>query len=90
VNAGFDLRSTFLSLVALLERTRVAHAFIGALPVLAWGRVRATTDLDVVVLAETGWNRLEAELAASGLRPVKTVGPEDRRNKREKAPGWFR
>jgi hypothetical protein len=78
VNAGFDLRSTFLFLVALLERTGVAHAFIGALPVLAWGRVRATTDLDVVVLAETGWSRLQAELAASGFHAVKTVGPADR------------
>ncbi len=47
-----DLRGTFLAVVQALAEERIAHAFIGALPVLAWGRVRATTDIDLVVAVD--------------------------------------
>jgi formylglycine-generating enzyme required for sulfatase activity len=51
-----DLRGTFLAVLEALREAGVAHAFIGALPVLAWGRVRATTDVDVVVPSVTTGN----------------------------------
>lgn len=34
------IRDTFLALLTILDRCEVDHAFIGALPVLAWGRTR--------------------------------------------------
>lgn len=36
-----DLRQTFRAVIEAAGETGVSHAFIGALPVLAWGRVRA-------------------------------------------------
>lgn len=71
-----DLRATFLSLAQVLERAGVAYAFIGAVPVLAWGRVRATTDLDIVVLAESGWSRLVAEMESAGFEIQRSVASD--------------
>lgn len=44
---------------------------------LAWGRVRATTDIDLVVLAGNDWNRLTEELRRRGFGPGRVVGPAD-------------
>lgn len=71
------LRDAFRDVVKAVAEAGVAHAFIGALPVLAWGRVRATTDIDLVVLAASGWERLVAALNARGIRRTKQIGPAD-------------
>jgi hypothetical protein len=42
-----DIKAVFSEVATVLAATRSDHAFIGALPVLAWGRVRATADIDV-------------------------------------------
>lgn len=74
---ALDLRGAFLDLVQALEAEGIAHAFIGALPVLAWGRVRATTDVDVVVTVEESWERLSSALARHGIVQRKQIGPAD-------------
>ena len=74
--SSLDLRGTFLLVVQALTEEGIAHAFIGALPVLAWGRVRATTDIDLVVLADS-WDRLSAALLRHGIRQQKQIGPAD-------------
>jgi hypothetical protein len=71
------IRDTFLALLAILDRCEVEHAFIGALPVLAWGRTRATTDIALVILAESGWDRFEHQLGAGGFATIKEVGPAE-------------
>lgn len=71
------LRDAFRDVVAAVGEAGVEHAFIGALPVLAWGRVRATTDIDLVVLAATGWERLLMALNARGIRCTKQIRPAD-------------
>jgi len=73
----FNLRSTFLAVVRALSESGVAYAFIGALPVLAWGRVRATTDIDLVVAAANGWDRVLAALARAGITQNTQIGPAD-------------
>jgi hypothetical protein len=76
--AALDLRAALLNLVRALAEEHVEDAFIGALPVLAWGRVRATTDIDlVVVVTETDWQRLLDCLARRGIRQRRQVGPTD-------------
>lgn len=75
---ALDLRGTFRAVVDVLAEIGLPHAFIGALPVLAWGRVRATTDLDVVVLVGAKWSRLDAALRGRGLEPTRQIGPVDR------------
>ncbi len=56
-----DIRGAFLAVVEALAEEGTAHALIGALPVLARGRVRATTDIDLVVAVTDNWERLSAE-----------------------------
>ena len=72
-----DIRGAFLAVVAALAEERTAHAFIGALPVLAWGRVRATTDIDLVVAVTDNWDRLSAALGRRGITQRKQIGPAD-------------
>jgi Nucleotidyl transferase of unknown function (DUF2204) len=72
-----ELRGTFLAVLEALREAGVAHAFIGALPVLAWGRVRATTDIDVVVSIVDDWQRLSAALARRGITQRKQISPAD-------------
>ncbi len=71
-----DLRGTFLAVLRALAEEGIAHAFIGALPVLAWGRVRATTDIDLVVVTE-GWDRLSSALRRHGFTQQKHIGPAE-------------
>lgn len=75
--ATLDLRGTFLAVVDALAEADVPHAFIGALPVLAWGRVRATTDIDLVVAVAGAWDRLRAAFSARGIELAKTIGPAE-------------
>ncbi len=72
-----DLRGTFLTVVAALGNAQIDHAFIGALPVLAWGRVRATTDIDLVIATGAGFDALRAALESGGFRLERQVGPTD-------------
>jgi hypothetical protein len=71
--------ATFKELLAALRAARCNFAFIGAIPVLAWGRVRATTDLDLVVeTTPEAFRALDAEFRRRGWTPGKAVGPADR------------
>lgn len=74
---ALDLRGAFLAAIDALAKSRISHAFIGALPVLAWGRVRATTDIDLVVIADEAWERLTAELRSRGFQSGRSVGPAE-------------
>jgi hypothetical protein len=74
---GPDVQGTFRSVVEALRESSTPYAFIGALPVLAWGRVRATTDIDLVVAVESEWEVLAKALEKRGIRPSKRVGPAD-------------
>lgn len=77
-NVPLDLGHTFLAVIQALEETGTAHAFIGALPVLAWGRVRATTDIDLVIAIRDDWDQLLAALARRGIVQGRQIGPADR------------
>ncbi len=72
-----DLRGTFLTLLEALAESRIPYAFIGAIAVLAWGRVRATTDIDLVVLSEEGWPRLLNALERRGFEVTQRIGPAE-------------
>lgn len=57
-----------------LAEAGVSHVFIGALPVLAWGRPRATTDFDFVVYCEAeGLERLSRALERRDIKRFKDV-----------------
>jgi len=73
-----NLVETFRVVIDALTAAGLPYAFIGALPVLAWGRVRATTDIDVVVVAATGWERLVAALRQREIVFTKQIGPPER------------
>lgn len=78
-DTSFGVRATLVEVIRALEAEGIAHAFIGALPVLAWGRVRATTDLDLVVMvADDDWHRLREALTGLGITQRRQVGPSDR------------
>lgn len=63
------IQSAFAALHEALARAGVPYAFIGAMPVLVWGRVRTTTDLDVVVLVtEAEWPAVERAIEAAGFK----------------------
>ena len=72
-----DLRTTFLAVLDALAEAGSAYAFIGALPVLAWGRIRATADIDLVVAASADWERLAAALERRRFKLGRAVGPAD-------------
>lgn len=72
-----DVQGTFRSVVEALQETGLPYAFIGALPILAWGRVRATTDIDLVVAVGSSWARLEQALGDRDIRRSRDVGPAD-------------
>lgn len=76
-DSALDLRGAFLAVLDALGDAGIAHAFIGALPVLAWGRVRATTDIDLVVLAGDRWSRLTSALDQRGFRAGRVIGPTE-------------
>lgn len=57
-----------------LAEAAVRHVFIGALPVLAWGRPRATTDFDFLVYCEEeALARLSQSLERRGIKRFKDV-----------------
>jgi hypothetical protein len=77
-DAAPELLVTLGLVRASLAEAHVEHVFIGALPVLAWGRPRGTTDIDVVVFCEpAGFSRLEEALATRQIRAGQHIGPTE-------------
>lgn len=61
-----------------LTECGVKHVFIGALPVLAWGRPRATTDVDVVVFADPAqFQTLSRAFVARHMTEGRHIGPAE-------------
>jgi hypothetical protein len=78
VRAPLDLEAVFVATRDLLETARVPHAFIGALPAIAWGRIRTTTDVDVVALVDAAAMRgIDAGLKSLGYRRGRDTSPAD-------------
>lgn len=74
--AFVDLVGAYERLQRALTRLGLAHAFIGALPVFAWARPRATADLDLVVAcAAAEWPALLAAMRAEGFELRSQAGP---------------
>lgn len=88
---SLELGRTFLAVVQAIEETGSAHAFIGALPVLAWGRVRATTDIDLVIAIRDDWDQLVGAPARRGIVQRRQIGPADRGDGRSYpcSPSWL-
>ncbi|MEO8604766.1 MAG: hypothetical protein ABI629_19510 [bacterium] len=74
---GLDLQGTFRAVIEALDEVDVAHAFIGGLPVVAWGRGRATTDIDLIVTVSNAWPRLTAALRRRGIVQRRQIGPAE-------------
>lgn len=71
-----DLVSTYERLRRALERLALPHAFIGAMPVFAWARPRATGDLDLVLAcAEAQWPSVVGALRSEGFELRSQAGP---------------
>jgi len=63
-----DLLSFLATVLAALSTVPVPHCLIGAVALGAWGRPRATQDLDLLVLAdEEARERLIARLSSSDI-----------------------
>ncbi len=63
-----ELHDALVRFVALLETRAVAYMIVGAVAVGAWGRPRATADIDVTVLLdETGLQELARAAEPLGL-----------------------
>lgn len=72
------IEDVYARLLVALQSSTAPFAFIGALGAIAWGRPRATTDLDVVVLCDDqSFKLLRDRLVASGFEEGKGVGPAD-------------
>ncbi len=73
-----DVAEVFCAAREILVSAGVEHAFIGALAAVAWGRPRATTDVDLVILAdEAVFAGVEARLEEAGFVRGGDVGPSD-------------
>jgi hypothetical protein len=72
------LEEIYSALLDALAQTATPHAFIGALAAIAWGRPRATTDIDLVVACDVKtFTPLKDALVARGFSPGQGVGPAD-------------
>jgi len=73
-----DMAAALERISAALEEVQVRHAFIGALPVLAWGRPRGTSDFDLVVACTADrLDVLTAALATRGLKRLRDLPSSD-------------
>ncbi len=71
-----EVRDAFRRVEAILAEGKVSYAFMGAAAVIAWGRMRATTDVDCVVsVSGDAWAALDALLRSRGLIAGKHIGP---------------
>lgn len=72
------LEEVFTRLLAALKASGAPHAFIGALGAIAWGRPRATDDLDLVILSNVErFKTLRDQLVAVGFEEGAGVGPAE-------------
>ena len=72
------LEQVYAQLLSALRATQIPFAFIGALGAIAWGRPRATSDLDLVVTADSAsFAALRTRLLANGFSEGAGVGPAD-------------
>ncbi len=62
-----DLERGLHDIVLALRNARVPYMLIGALALSAWGRPRATLDIDVMIMADTLPEKLVAALAKIGF-----------------------
>ncbi len=78
MSSGLDIAAAFQSIRRILTDEGVSHAFIGALAAVAWGRPRATTDVDLVVLADEDlFNAIDRWVRDAGFIRGSDVGPSD-------------
>jgi hypothetical protein len=60
-------------IVSCFRRERISYILIGAWALAAWGRPRATADVDFLVLADEGsLSRLGDRMARAGITPDET------------------
>ena len=72
------LEGVYERLLVALQASSTPFAFIGALGAIAWGRPRATTDLDLVVVCdEQRFLTLRDALVGAGFEEGAGVGPAD-------------
>ena len=72
------LEEVYRRLLDALAATATPFAFIGALGAITWGRPRATTDLDLVVMCdEARFSALRDALVARDFTEGAGVGPAD-------------
>lgn len=72
-----EVEETFAAVVRALADAKVDAAFIGAIAVIAWSRIRTTTDVDLVISAsEDDLTRLRPSLARLGFREGAPVTSE--------------
>ncbi len=73
-----SLEEVYAQVLQALRQSGTSFAFIGALGATAWGRPRATTDLDLVVACdEAGFSTLRAALLAAAFSEGAGVGPAE-------------
>lgn len=70
-----ELTAAFDTVRGVMERLGADYAFIGALAAVAWGRPRATTDVDLVLLADAQqFGRFDAALLQATFRRGADIG----------------
>ena len=62
-----DIERVLRNIVQALRKARVPYMLVGALALSAWGRPRATMDIDFMLLADDVPQKLIAALAALGF-----------------------
>ena len=73
-----DLLATLGRLVEVLEATSTSYALIGGIAKAAWGRARATRDIDIAISVDaSGLTTLQSTLAAYGFETTTMVGSTD-------------
>jgi hypothetical protein len=65
--SAVDVERAVRLVVMALRNARIPYMLVGALALPAWGRPRATLDIDFMILADTIPERLTARLAAFGF-----------------------
>lgn len=62
------LEDAFTAAISALRETRTPYMVIGAFALSAWGRPRATLDVDFMILADNVSEKLSATLSKAGFR----------------------
>lgn len=75
IGAG-DIEQTVRDVIRVFRRTRIPYMLVGALALSAWGRPRATLDIDFMILADAVPANLVTAMAA--LEPMGTAARDHR------------